>query len=118
MRTFTGSTRRVMAAVLLAGTMGASTFTAGPAAAHGTCRTPEGRVTGLVASAGVRCGTARRVAAAFDAKVLEGGEFPAGTAVAAQGFACRTAGVGDKSEESFSVRCTSGRKMVRFAWGV
>ncbi|MGI8685049.1 MAG: hypothetical protein ACR2MO_08195 [Acidimicrobiales bacterium] len=120
MFTFRGSMGRATAAVLVAGamTVGGSLMTAPPASAHGACRSPEGRVSELVASARVGCATARRVAAAFDAAVLEGGAFPGDGRVAARGFACRAGGVGHESEESFSVRCSSGRNVVRFAWGV
>ena len=118
--TFARRVGRAAAAVVLAGTVvaGSSMLTAVPAAAHGACRSPEGRVEALVASSRVRCGTAQRVAAAFDAAVLQAGSFPAGGQIEARGFTCRAAGVGHEAEESFSVRCTSSRNLVRFTWGV
>ncbi len=91
---------------------------ASPAAAHGACRPTVDRVTDLSASRRVSCGAARKVAAAYDAKVLAGGSFPDEGAIAAGGFSCATTSLGHDSEESFSVRCGSRRGVVRFMWGV
>ncbi len=91
---------------------------ASPAAAHGACRPTVERVSDLSASRKVSCGAARKVAAAYDAKVMAGGSFPGQGRVAARGFSCATISVGHDWEESFSVRCASGRGVVRFVWGV
>lgn len=91
---------------------------ASSASAHGTCRPGTERVSELVASRGVSCATARQVAAAYDAAVMSGGEFPSRKPVAARRFSCRTTTVGHPSEESFTVLCRQGRLTVRFAWGV
>ena len=91
---------------------------ASPAAAHGACGSTVERVTDLSASRRVSCGAARKVAAAYDAKVIAGGSFPGNGRVAAGGFSCATTSVGPDSEESFSVRCGSRRGVVRFVWGV
>ena len=91
---------------------------ASPAAAHGDCRSPVERVTDLSASRRVTCGAARKVAAAYDTKVMQGGSFPGQGRVKARGFSCATTSTGHESEESFSVRCTSRRGVVRFVWGV
>jgi hypothetical protein len=48
---------------------------------------------------------------------MHGGSFPGGR-VAAAGYLCRTTAVGEAAEETFAVRCSSGRNVVRFAWGV
>lgn len=60
---------------------------ASPAAAHGDCRSTVGRVTDLSASRRVSCGAARKVAAAYDSKVMKGGSFPGTGRVKAGGFA-------------------------------
>ena len=91
---------------------------ASPAAAHGACRPPVERVSGLSASRMVSCGSARKVAAAYDAKVTDGGTFPGSGRIRAGGFSCATTPVGHDSEETFSVRCESRRGVVRFVWGV
>lgn len=91
---------------------------ASPAAAHGACRPTVERVSDLNASRKVSCGQARKVAAAYDAKVMAGGSFPGQGRVAARGFSCATTSVGHDWEESFAVRCTSPRGVVRFVWGV
>lgn len=105
-----------VAAVAIAMAAAAWTGSAEPASAHGACRYRGDRVTGLTASAGVRCATAQRVGAAYDSAVMEGGSFPGGR-VAVAGYTCRTTPVGEAAEETFTVRC-SGRSVVRFAWGV
>lgn len=109
------STRRgaITAAIAITGV--AWVGTAPPASAHGACRYRGDRVSGLAASAGVSCAAAQRVAAAYDAKVMNGGVFPSNGTVTAGKHSCRTSSVG---EEQFSVRCTSGANVVRFAWGV
>jgi len=89
-----------------------------PAAAHGACLSTVERVTDLSASRMVSCAEARKVAAAYDAKVMGGGSFPGKGRLAAEGFSCATTSVGHDSEESFSVRCGSRRGVVRFMWGV
>ena len=91
---------------------------ASPAAAHGACSSTVERVTDLSASRRVSCGAARKVAAAYDARLMVGGSFPDKGRVAAGGFSCATTSVGHDSEESFSVRCSSRRGVVRFVWGV
>lgn len=120
MHRFTKSMCRAAAAAVLAGALGAgaSAITPLPATAHGACQSPSERVTALVTSARVRCATAQGVAKAFDTVVAQGGEFPGNGRVRAQGFSCRVSAVGHESEESSAVRCTSGRNVVRFAWGV
>ncbi len=91
---------------------------ASPAAAHGDCRSTVERVTELSASRRVSCGAARKVASAYDSKVMRGGSFPADGRVKAAGFSCATASTGHDSDESFSVRCATRRGVVRFVWGV
>ena len=119
MRTFAASKGRwpAIAAVAIAMTAAAWIGSAEPASAHGACRYGGDRVTGLTASARVRCATARRVAGAYDSAVMQGGSFPGGR-LAVAGYSCRTTTVGEAAEETFSVRCSSGRNVVRFAWGV
>ena len=91
---------------------------ASPAAAHGDCRSTVERVSDLSASRRVSCRTARKVAAAYDAKVMKGGSFPGKGRVRAGGFSCSTTSTGQDSDESFSVRCATRRGAVRFVWGV
>lgn len=101
-------------------TMGSWAFAASPAAAHGACRRPAGvdRVSGLNASARVSCATARQVAAAYDQRVMQGGQFPGQERIRAKGFACVTRPAPGQ-EETFQVKCTArGGKVVRFTWGV
>jgi len=119
MRRFAASKARWpgVAAVAIAMAAAAWTGSAEPASAHGACRYGGDRVTGLTASARVRCATAQRVAAAYDSAVMQGGSFPGGR-VAAAGYLCRTTAVGEAAEETFAVRCSGGRNVVRFAWGV
>jgi hypothetical protein len=74
-------------------------------------------VSGLTASAGVGCATARRVASAYDTAVLSEGSFPAGSLPVA-GYRCHTTAVGGSEEEAFDVGCTGGNGVVRFGWGV
>lgn len=115
----TSRTARATGVLLLAGT-GIVFTSAGPASAHGACRPPSDiqRVSGLKASGKVSCATARRVASAYDAHVMGTESFPGGQPVSVLGYTCRTSQVGHSSEETFSVRCSSGRGVVRFAWGV
>ena len=124
MRTSAGSKGRwpavaAVAVVAVAVAMMAAAWigAAEPASAHGACRYTGDRVTDLTAGARVRCATARRLAGAYDSTVMQGGSFPGGR-VAVAGYACRTTTVGNAAEETFTVRCTSGRNVVRFAWGV
>ena len=118
MRTFAGSKRwPAIAAIAIAMTASAEIGSASPASAHGACRYTGERVTGVTASARVRCATARLVAGAYDSTVMQGGSFPGGHVTVA-GYTCRTTTVGHASEESSAVRCSSGRNVVRFAWGV
>ena len=106
-----------MGAVVVALALGSGVSLAGPASAHGTCRTTTERVSRLTASARASCATARTVAAAYDAKVMAGGSFPGGP-MAVNGFRCVASPAGSAEEETFSVRCTGGRGTVRFQWGV
>ena len=92
--------------------------TASPAAAHGACRSPVERVTDLRASRRVSCAGARKVAAAYDAKVMDSQSFPGGNRVKVRGFTCATTSTGHEAQESFSVRCATGRNVVSFQWGV
>lgn len=71
------------------------------------------RVTGLTASASVRCATARQVAAAYDTAVLGSGSFPDGR-IRVAGYTCTTSPVGGPEEETFTVRCTRRGGVVRF----
>ena len=97
--------------------LGSGVSLAGPASAHGACRTTTERVSRLTASTKVRCATARAVAAAYDVKIMAGGSFPGGR-MAVNGFRCVTSPAGPAAEETFSVRCTGGRGTLRFHWGV
>ena len=108
---------KAVAAAVVGLTLGSGLFAARPAAAHGACRTPVERVSGLKAGVKVSCATARAVAAGYDAKLMASQSFP-GPRTAVQGFRCVTNQVGHESEETFSVRCSGGRGTVRFKWGV
>lgn len=109
--------RAVGAVVAAALALGSAVAGAGPAAAHGACRSGSERVYGLTASAKVSCATARAVAAAYDARIMAGGSFPGGR-TDVNGFRCAANLAGPEWEEAFAVRCTGGRGVVRFEWGV
>ncbi len=64
---------------------------------------------------GAECETATEVAAAYDAKVMEGATFPGADPLAVKGFSCRATPVG---EETFAVRCDKGSQEIAFEWGV
>lgn len=105
------------AVVVAALALGSGVSLAGPAAAHGACRSSTERVARLTASTRVSCATARTVAAAYDANVMAGGSFPGGR-MAVNGFRCVTRPAGPAAEETSSVRCTGGRGTLHFQWGV
>ena len=109
-----GSAFLVASALVVAASVGLPS----PAAAHGDCRSTVERVTDLSASRRVSCGAARKVAAAYDSKVMKSGSFPGEGRIKAVGFSCTTTSTGHDSNESFSVRCATRRGVVRFVWGV
>ena len=111
------TTNNAVAAAVVGMALRSVLFAATPASAHGACRTPTERVSGLAASAKVSCATARAVAAGYDAKLTAAQSFP-GSRMAVHGFRCVTNQVGHGSEETFSVRCSGGPGTVRFEWGV
>ena len=111
------TTSKAVVAAVAGLALGSGLFVAKPASAHGACRTPTERVSGLTASAKVSCATARAVAAGYDAKLMAAQSFP-GSRMAVHGFRCVTNQVGQESEETFSVRCSGGPGTVRFEWGV
>lgn len=119
MRSFAASTGRRVVIGLTAVALVAAVWVATerPASAHGACRHRGERVSGLTASARVRCATAQRVAAAYDTAVLRGGNFATGR-VPAAGYTCHTRPVGGPEEETFKVRCTRRGGVVHFGWGV
>lgn len=119
MRSFAAFTGRLAVIAVAAVALVAAVWVATeqPASAHGACRYRGERVSGLAASARVRCATARLVAAAYDTAVLSGASFPSGR-VPAAGYTCRSAAVGGPEEETFAVRCTRGGSVVHFGWGV
>jgi hypothetical protein len=68
---------------------------------------------------GSTCDTARRVSAAYDAKIMEGGTFPSDQPLLVDdGWSCRvTVSFGDGGEVS-GVVCDRGTESVTFEWGV
>lgn len=119
MRSFAASAGRRAVIGLIAVILGAAVWVAAeqPASAHGACRYGGERVSGITASAWVRCATAQRVAAAYDRAVLVGGSFPSGR-VRAAGYTCATTPLGGPEEETFTVRCARRGGVVHFGWGV
>ena len=68
---------------------------------------------------GSSCETARRVAAAFDAKVMAGGAFPGREPLLVDdGWSCRATSSGGDMGEVFSEVCTKGNESITFEWGV
>ena len=68
---------------------------------------------------GSNCDTARRVAAAYDAKIMAGGTFPEGQPIEVDdGWSCRTTSVSGDGGEVFGLACTKGAESVTFEWGV
>lgn len=119
MPSFAASIRRRVVIGLMAAAVVATVWVATeqPASAHGACRYRGDRVSGLTASARVRCATARLVATAYDTAVMKDGSL-APERVRAAGHNCHTTPVGGPEEETFEVRCTRCGSVVHFGWGV
>ena len=68
---------------------------------------------------GSNCETARRVAAAYDAKVMAGGAFPGNEPlVVDDGWPCRVTRREGDTGELFGVACSKGTGTITFEWGV
>ena len=70
---------------------------------------------------GADCETARRVATAYDAKVIGGGTFPENAPLAVAGDWLCASKVSAESQETFDVLCDKGDpslEAVTFTWGV
>lgn len=68
---------------------------------------------------GSNCDTARRIATAYDARIMSGGSFPGGQPLAVEdGWSCAVTSTSGDGGEVFGVNCTKGTESVTFEWGV
>ncbi|OJH33524.1 hypothetical protein [Cystobacter ferrugineus] len=90
---------------------------ASPSAAQefNSCGKLESRVFHITAR-GLACEEAKEVAQAYDDMLNDKSSFPSTKVpMEVRGFSCRSRSVG---YESYKVRCTKGRQVIEFDWGV